>query len=157
MINVEKTSHEGKIIMKHHLKSGKIKEEVILNRVMNDWLNEVITMLTGTSSNDYEMKWLALGTDNTPITDSDIQLGNEVFRIPVVSLSKTDVGRVRSEFFLADTEALVVVQEIAFFCGSNATAAANSGRMLSRILVTIDRSSGATAITFVRIDTIGRK
>ena len=153
----ESGTHEGKIIAKYHLKDGRIKEEVIYNRVMNDWLNEVITMLTGTSSNDYEIKYLALGTSNTPITDADTQLGNEVYRIPVVDLDKTDVGKVRSTFFLGDTEALVVVQEIGFFCGSAATGADNSGRMLSRILVTIDRTSGATAITFTRIDTLERK
>jgi len=157
MIN-EIQLHEGMIIIQDVDKHGTIvKEEVIYNRVMNDWLNEVITMLVGTSSNDYEMGYLAFGTSATSITDADTQLSAEVFRTPVVAINKIDVGRVQSTFFLADTEALFNIKEIGFFCGSAATGAANTGRMLSRILWNRDRTSGAAAINFTRIDTIGRK
>lgn len=154
---INKMPHEGKIIVQEYDEHGIIKEEIVFNRVMNDFLNEAISMLTGTSLNDYELKYLAFGTDGTAPTDNDTQLGNEIYRTPVTSLLKIDVGKVESKYFLQDNQALDVIREIAFFGGSSATGAANSGKLLSRILFFRDRTVSPTNINFTRIDTIGRK
>jgi hypothetical protein len=154
---INEMPHEGKIIVQEYDEHGIIKEEIYYNRVMNDFLNEAITMLTGTSLDDYELKYIAFGTDGTAPSDNDTQLGAEVYRTPVTSLLKIDVGRVESKYFLADNQALVVVREIGFFAGSTATGAANSGKLLSRILFFRDRTISPTNINFTRIDTIGRK
>ncbi|RLD20497.1 MAG: hypothetical protein DRI69_06170 [Bacteroidetes bacterium] len=48
---------------------------------MNAALDELIKVLQGQST-DLEIKYLALGTSNTPVTDSDTQLGNEMSWLP---------------------------------------------------------------------------
>jgi hypothetical protein len=139
------------------IKDGKvIKEELLFNRITDAGLNEWADALVGTAS-DIEIKFLALGTDDTAIQDTDIQLYAEVIRIADTALAKVSIGQSQAEFTLLDSEALVHIKEIGIFCGTGATGSANTGLMLSRILWDSDRTSGATEVKFIRIDTFERK
>ena len=110
------------------------KIATIENRVMDDALNKIANILTGTAPN-LEIKYLAVGTSNAPVTNTQTQLGAEFFRTPPVSAPVlANTGEVATEFILLDTEAVGNIEEIGIFCGSTATSTANSGFLLSRIL-----------------------
>lgn len=153
---INKHRHIGKWLIQYIKNDIIIKEETIFNRITDLGLNTWADALVGTAS-DIEIKFLALGTDATAIDDTDTQLGTEVFRTQDIALSKTATGKTQSEFFILDSEALATIKEIGIFCGSTATSSANTGLMLSRILWDSDRTSGATSVRFIRVDTFERK
>lgn len=138
-------------------KNGKfLSKEIIFNRITNLGLNAWANALVGTAT-DIEIKYLALGIDNTAISDTDTTLYAEVLRIADTALSRIAIGKTQSEFTLLDSEALVHVKEIGIFCGTSATGTVDTGLMLSRILWDSDRTSGATEVKFIRFDTFERK
>lgn len=108
-------------------------EAVIDNRIMDAALDEFAKVLQGDAT-DLEIKYLAVGTDDTAVTDSDTQLGAEIFRTAVASQSKTDTGEVTTEFVILENEAINTIEEIGIFAGSTAGAGANTGTLISRIL-----------------------
>jgi len=130
------------------------KKEVIKNRVMNAALDELIKVLQGQST-DLEIKYLALGTSNTPVTDSDTQLGNEIFRTPYTTREKTNTGEITHKFVVLDTEAVGQIEEIGIFGGSTATSDPNTGVLISRILWSRNKTN-SEEINFTRIDRITR-
>jgi hypothetical protein len=135
------------------LVNGKL-EAKINNRVMNDVLDQMAELYQGNAA-DLEIKYLALGTDNTPVTDTDATLGNEIFRTPIVSQSKVGTGEILTEFIVLDTEAVGNIEEIGIFGGTGATASADSGALISRILWSKVKSN-SEEITFRRTDKVVR-
>ncbi len=122
------------------------------NRIMDAILNETISILLGTAS-DLEIKFLAVGTDGTAITNTQTQLGAETQRYaPTASPSLTGVGTVTTTFTILNTESLVYIKEIGIFVGASATSTLNSGKMLARLLVDIDRTTEAVQLNIIRID-----
>jgi len=134
--------------------TGLIENEEINNRIMDDVLDELIKVLQGTAT-DLEIKYLALGTDNTAITDTDAALGAEIFRVALTDITKTGTGELTSLAIVLDSEAVDTIEEIGIFAGAAATAAADSGTLVSRILWTRIKSS-SEELQFTRIDTIVR-
>ncbi len=140
-----------------HIKNGKVFKTEYKHNIITDLsLNEWADALVGTAT-DIEIKFMGLGTNTTTPTPTDTQLRTEVFRMDDIALDRVATGQTRSEFLLADDEALFAIKELGVFCGSTATASFNTGLMLSRILWDIDRTSGATEIRFIRHDTLERK
>ena len=135
-------------------KTGEIKEETKVNRVMNEVLNQLRDVLKGESA-DLEIKYLALGTSNTAITDTDTQLGAEIFRTQFIAREDISTGRVRHTFIVLDSEAVGQIEEIGIFGGSTATASANTGTLISRVLWNKEKTN-QEEIQFIRTDTIGR-
>ena len=140
-----------------HIRNGEVfKTEHLKNLITDLSLNEWADALVGSAS-DIEIKYLALGTGDTAPTATDTQLETEVFRMADDSLSRIATGQTKSEFTLADDEALSAIKELGVFCGSTATSSFNTGLMLSRILWDIDRTANPTEIRFIRTDTLERK
>ena len=136
-------------------KTRKVKEEtVIKNRLMNTALDEMAKVLLGQST-DMEIKYLALGTGSTAITDTDTTLATEIFRTADQSLTDTGTGEVTSLFIVLDSEAVAAIEEIGVFGGTTATASADSGTLISRILWSRNKTN-SEEIQFTRVDTIGR-
>ena len=155
MINIQ--SHQGVWQIEHLDKNKNVfKTEFLKNRITNVGLNTWANALIGNST-DIEIKRLALGTDDTAINDNDTTLGSEVFRVEDIDLEISTVGQTKSVFEITETEALAEIKEIGIFCGSTATGTTDTGTMLSRILWDIDRTSGASSIRFIRLDTFERK
>jgi hypothetical protein len=102
-----------------------------------------------------ELKYLAVGTDNTPITDSDTKLGNEIFRTQFTSSSVTGTAELTSLAIILEAEAIGTIEEIGIFAGSTATVSADSGILVSRILWHRVKTSN-DEIQFTRIDKIVR-
>lgn len=135
--------------------NGQIKEEYeIKNRITNTALDAIINILDNIDP-DLDIKYLAIGTDNSPLNDNDTQLGNEIFRTQFDSSNNDAVGQFTTTFTIFDSEAVATWEEIGVFCGDSATASADTGIMLSRILFNRVKTS-LEEIDITRIDKVIR-
>lgn len=129
----------------------------IPNMLMRPNQNFRVAQLMGTQdtlpADLFDIKYIALGIGTTPVTPDDTQLENEQFRkvitrkevlpsMPHIVLSNMNV--------LAE-EANFVIREIGVFCSSSATSAPNSGAMLSRVNVNIQKNTNLV-LNIVRRD-----
>lgn len=132
--------------------NGKIKETVhIKNRITNTALDAIVNILDNIDP-DLNIKFLAIGTDNTPLDDNDTQLGNEIFRTQFLTSDNDAVGQFTTTFAVLDGEAVATWEEIGVFVGDAATTTPNSGTLLSRILF----SRVKTALEEVDVSRIDR-
>lgn len=131
-----------------------VEEKTVKNRVMDTVLTQLISSFKGNSP-DLEIEYLALGTDDTPVTDSDTQLGAEFFRTPYVTRLDGLTGEVKHVFVATESEAVGSIKEIGIFGGSTASATANTGTLISRILWTRVKTA-SEEIQFTRTDRIVR-
>ncbi len=83
---------------------------------------------------DLEIKYMAIGDDNTAPTIADTTLGNETFRKARTSQSKPADAQQRYVQYIAPAEAAGVIEEFGWFAGPAAGAGADSGIMVSRTL-----------------------
>ncbi len=117
------------------------------NLIVNVGLNMVRDALD-TAAFDAEIKRIALGTDNTPPLLTDTQLGAEVFRKVVTSSSTPATGQLNTVWYIAPAEAVAAIEEIGWFAGAAAGAAANSGILVARVLY----SRNKTALESLQIE-----
>ena len=110
-------------------------------------------MLMGTAGDpsEFQIKFIAFGTGNTPASVNDTQLVNEVYRKQITQLTNPQPGVVRSVLSLGTQEANYTLQEIGVFCGPSATSAANTGTMISRAIINVEKNSNLV-INFFRQD-----
>jgi len=134
--------------------TGEVTEETIKNRIMDAALDELIKVLNGDAV-DMGIAYIALGTGNTAITNTDTVLDTEIFRTAAVSKTKTSTGELTSIFIVLDSEAVATIEEIGIFGGSTATASADTGTLISRILWHKVKSN-SEEIQFTRTDRIVR-
>ena len=114
--------------------NGQIKETIhIKNRITNTALDAIVNILDNIDPN-LDIKFLAIGTDNTPLDDNDTQLGNEIFRTQFLTSDNDAIGQFTTTFAILDGEAVATWQEIGIFCSDSATTSLNTGILLSRIL-----------------------
>jgi len=144
---------EFKIIV-HNVETGEVTEEYVKNRITNTALDKIINILDNIDP-DLDIKYLAIGTDNTPLNDNDTQLGNEIFRTQFQNSNNDAVGQFTTEFSILDSEAVGNWQEIGIFCSDSATSSANTGVMLSRILFSRNKTS-LEEVQITRIDRVVR-
>lgn len=142
------------IIVVKNVITDKEKTFEINNMITDTALDEFVNILLGTSP-DIEIEYLAVGDDNTANVGNETTLGNETFRTAVASKSNTDTGKVQSDFTILNTEAVGTIEEIGVFCGSGASAAADSGTLLSRILWNYTKTADEE-ISIRRIDELVR-
>jgi len=115
-------------------------EYSINNLIMDTVLNKMAETLRGVAP-DIQIKYLAVGTDNTPVTASDTTLGTEVFRTAVTTSETTGNGIVQHSFVIFDNEAVANLKEMGVFGGAAATGSADTGTLISRILFDEDKTS----------------
>jgi len=116
-----------------NIENNNIKRFEIDNQITNLALIEIAKPLYAGVPN-LEIKYLAIGTSSTPPTASNVQLGTEVFRTADIALSTTGTGVVTSQFTILAADYTGSISEIGIFGGTTATAAVNSGTLISRIL-----------------------
>lgn len=97
------------------------------------------------------IKYIAFGTNATPATPQDTRLGVEVLRKQVTQLTRLDTATVQSIVSLAASEGNMNIREVGVFCGPNATGSANTGTLLSRVVVDITKNSNMV-LNVVRSD-----
>lgn len=111
-------------------------------------------MLTGKftgAANVLQLRYFAFGTGTTEPNENQTQLVDEQFRKPLTQLYESN-GNVISVVSLQANEANFRIREIGVFCGGSASAAADSGTMLSRIICDIDKNQNIV-LNIVRTDT----
>lgn len=115
-----------------------------LNMVRDGFYGDVV---------DFEIKYLAVGDDDTAPALADTTLGNEVFRKATTSHSKPADAQHKHTVYIAPAEAVGVIEELGWFAGAAAGAGADSGIMISRILYSRTKTA-LESIQVERTDTI---
>ena len=126
--------HTGRVVWKKELRNllTQISQTVRQQQLIGTYTGPL---------NQLQIQYFAFGTGTTPPAVTDTQLGNEQFRKQVTQISAQGTGNVYSVLSLGATEANFNITEIGVFCGPDATASANTGVLLSRVAVNIDKNS----------------
>lgn len=130
------------------------EEHHINNRLTNAALNKIINILDNIDP-DLDIKYVAIGTSNAALNDTDTQLGAEIFRAQFDTSDNTATGTFVTTFTVLDSEAVGDWEEIGIFCGDSATGTANTGTMLSRILFSRTKTA-LEEISITRTDKVVR-
>lgn len=99
-----------------------------------------------------EIKYFAFGTGSSAVSAGDTALDAEVFRKQITQISNPNPGIVQTVVSLGSQECNYNIREIGVFAGPNATTAKDSGTLLSRVLVNIDKNTNIV-LNVVRTDT----
>lgn len=114
--------------------------------LLRDILGQVIT--------DGGIKYMGWGNDNTPAAVGDTQLGTEFGRKQMTSQVAGAVGVMVSTVYISPPEGNdQKIEEFGWFAGVGATATANSGVMISRVLYSRQKTN-LESIQVERTDTI---
>jgi hypothetical protein len=144
---------QGDINIKSFDKDGNlIQEDNVKNLITSAGKNLLAEALR--TNNDCEIKFIALGSDNTAVTSGDTTLGNETFRKQVTSQAAGSVGVTITNLYVAPEEAVGTIEEIGFFSGSSASATTDSGTLFARVLYSRTKTA-VESIQIERTDTIG--
>lgn len=103
---------------------------------------------------DVGIAYFALGTGTAAPSRTDTALVNEQFRKQVTQQSTSRVGldcMLTSVCSLSAGEANFTIREIGVFCGSGASGVANTGELLSRVLVNFTKNSNQI-LNIYRVD-----
>ena len=130
---------DGELIRTFHYK----------NQLTAIYQGSVLNQLKGDSAVDLDIKYIAIGTDGTTATAEDTQLYAEVFRSTPTSKTVMD-GYMQTIWVLTPEQGNVRIREVGVFAG-DATATADSGSLLSRVVVDIEKTE-SLEITMVRRD-----
>ena len=99
------------------------------------------------------VKFIALGTADTPVQYSDTRWCEQI-RKPIAKFEKAS-PILLSEVTFLDTEANFTIKEIGLFAGAEATLEPNTGILVARSVVSIDKTS-VGSLKIKREDRIGR-
>lgn len=119
------------------------------NQLTNLYRNSVLNQLYGNAFDGLEIKYLGIGKGDAPASATDTQLGTEVFRVVPTTQTISD-GYVQTIWVIPTQIGNFTYKEIGVFCG-DATTTLNSGTMISRVNVNIEKTS-SMEITFIRRD-----
>lgn len=157
----EKHGHTGRILVwsidpvtkKRTLKLDKP------NLIMNRTFGYDYEYLRGNNvAANGQIMHLGIGDDNTAPTSTDSDLGNETYRVPVISQSITGTGELTSEFYITATEFSGTIEELGIFGGYffsedwNGGTGADTGNLLARILYS-DTKTTNEELLIQRVDT----
>lgn len=130
---------EGELVKTLHFK----------NQLTAIYQGSVLNQLKGDEAVDLDIKYIAIGTDGTTATAEDTQLYSEVFRSTPTSKTIAD-GYMQTIWVLTPEQGNVRIREIGVFAG-DATLEADSGSLLSRVVVDIEKTPNLE-ITMIRRD-----
>lgn len=140
-------------IGKYEIYRNGVLIDTILNKVTDQFLNNLISYLTSEEHVSMDIKYLAVGDGAEELDD---RLGNETFRVQYsVAPARTEnVGEVKTEFIILANEAIGKIKEIGIF-GGDATSEKDSGFMISRIPWEYEKT-GSDEFVIIRTDIIRR-
>lgn len=153
----ERLVWSGRIsVVRFDLAGREIGRDDIPNLITDVGLNYLRDILDGTiGSSDTAIKYIAPGTSNTAPANGQTQLGNEVFRKAVTKQETPATGQLKTTVYIAPYEANQQIEEIGVFAGPNATASANTGVMIARVLYSRLKTN-LESWNVERIDTLAR-
>jgi hypothetical protein len=133
------------------LRKYKVREALVKNIVPTVGRAVIAQRLAGVLTYTGTINYGALGTSSTAVTNSDTQLGAEVFRkVPAVVSASSNVATL--QFFFTKTETSGTYQEWGVFI--DGTASANTGQMLSHLLTGGWTKSSSETMTVLSTYTI---
>lgn len=148
-------SWQGDVNIKALDKDGNVLQEDKLKNLITSAGKNLLAESLRNASLDAEIKYIAIGSDNTAPSSGDTTLGNETFRKAVTSQTAGgSVGVTITNLYVAPEEAVGTIEEIGFFSGSSATATTNSGTLFARVLYSRTKTA-VESIQIERTDTIG--
>lgn len=114
---------------------GSIKEEINLcNEIKDVWFNAVRDAMKGLVT-DLEIKYLAWGSSSTANSASQTTLVAEFGRKQVTEQDDGSTGELVTTTYISPSEAVgTTIEELGWFAGASATATANSGILVARVL-----------------------
>ena len=123
-------------------------EETVHNKVTASGRNILRDILLGIGGIP---QWIALGTTNTAVLDTDVALGNEYYRAAVTRRLSTS-GKATLKLHLTTAEANgSTIQEIGCFVYASYTTAGSplgGGQLFARALVTPIEKTSSVQVTF---------
>lgn len=128
-------------------------ERIEINNAITDGMLSAVAMALAGAQNVH-VKYIALGLDDTAVTGTETQLGNEFYRQSYTDQSVAD-NTLTTTFVLLGGEAIGNIREIGVFSGDDATDVANTGILVSRVLWMHNKTAGEE-ITITRTDMVGR-
>ena len=141
---IELLTPDGRLIERQHVRN----QLTAINRDVR------AQMLLGQYHHDRDalrIRYIAFGTGSTAATVNDTKLETEVFRKQATQLALISPGVVRTVVSLGEYEANVRIREIGVFGGPSAYRRADSGTLLSRAVVDIDKNSNII-VNIIRTD-----
>ena len=146
---------QGKVNIKAFDKDGKLIQEDKLSNLITSAGKNMLAQSLRDSTLDAEIKYVAIGSDNTAPSSGDTALGTETFRKQVTSQAAGgSVGVTLTNLYVAPEEAVGTIEEIGFFSGSTASATTDSGTLFARVLYSRTKTA-VESIQIERTDTIG--
>ncbi len=124
---------------------------VVPNLIVDGGLGLTLDLWAGTETKGWG--YIAIGTDGTAPAPGQTRLFEEVTR-KAVALEKGS-GELRATVFFDDTEANVHIREIGLFGGSTATSAPDTGILVARAVVDINKTN-QHSLTITRRDLLSR-
>ena len=109
----------------------------------------LLKSLVGESPGDVSASYFAFGDDDTPVTEADTTLGNELFRKAFTSKSWNGKQFV-AICQLSTDEANFGIKEVGLFSGGSITA--DTGTLLSHALKPIEKNSNITYNVIYRLN-----
>ena len=139
---------DGEVTVIVYRPDGEALVDVFHNTITNDARFMVAHALSGAAV-DLRIKYVALGDDDTTPTSSDHALGSEKYRRAVADYSYPATASVKTTTSVPASEATgFTIKEIGWFAGPTATASADSGVLVARVLYTRAKS----ALEILQID-----
>jgi len=102
---------------------------------------------------DCEIKYVEVGIGATAPALTDVALDTYSFRKIMTSTSKPADGQTKCICYIAPSEAVAALEEIAWWAGTAAAAGEATGIMISRVLYSRNKTA-AESIEIERLDTI---
>lgn len=136
------------IITVRDLENKVLEVKHIKNLITTVGLGMVIDLMHAGGPADGKIRYMAVGSDNTAPAIGQTQLIAETFRKAFTTQAEVTAISLKTTTYLAPAEAVGAIEEIGWFATATATAAANSGVMVSRILY----SRNKTAIESIQCD-----
>ena len=119
------------------------------NQLTNAYRDSVLNQLKGNAFTSLDILYLAIGKGSTPAQASDTTLVDEIYRS--VPTQKSIIGNYVQTIWVIPTDiANDHLREIGVFAG-NATSTPDSGTMLSRMNIDIEKTP-SMELTFIRRD-----
>ena len=124
-------------------RTGRVKRTYRYRNIVPTVMRTMIAnnFASGTPTNSMLIGHVALGSSGTTPTNADTQLGTEVYRNAVASLTNSSNVVYATGFYTAG-ETSGTYAEAGIF--SNSTGTANSGVLVSHVLITVTKSTSET-------------
>ena len=136
------------------IETGETKQTLYQN-IITDLYLDLLKDAALSSAFDPEIKYFAWGSGTTAAAIGDVKLETEIGRKQITSVLDLGLGQWKTIIYLGPSEAVGQIEEVAWFAGPDASASADSGLCVSRVLIS-KLKTALESFQVERTDTVGR-